>query len=232
MLIKENITTITMLLKLNNIINENKKSFTKEELDFISRNYLWGLRNNHAPCILSQIYDELDLIEDDKNIYLGFCNLIDNIFGLEHNILEVGGGIFPRLATHIALRQQKGKITVIDPRLSKQNTNIPNLKLQKEQFSNNMIEDNTSLIIAQMPYGITEKIIKSACSRKIDFIIALGDAQIENSDWINEDIQKNWEANIIYDARKLIEENNLGTLEIASLEEYGNNYPVIYNKRK
>ena len=232
MLIKENITTISMLLKISDFVNKHKDVFSEEELNFLSKNYLWGLRSNYVSCILTQLYDELNLIEEDKNVYLAFANLIDQIFGLEQNILEVGGGIFPRLATHIALKQKEGTITVIDPRLSKTTTNIPNLKLYKEKFSKNIIPKNTTLMVAQMPYGTTEAIIENACKNKMDFIIALGDAQIENSDWINEDIQYEWKAHIIYDAKKLIKENHLGTLEIESLEQYGSQYPVIYNKRK
>jgi len=220
-----------LMSKIIELFDKYPDAYTEEEKEYIIKNYNWISYNNGYNYILREIYDELGLIAENKNIYIGFIDLIDKVFSLERNIVEIGGGIIPRLSKRIALRQNKGNITVYDPRLATTTTKLQNLKLIKEKFDKDHSASN-NLYIGLEPYGGTKTIIETACKNNSDFIIALGDLPKENNSIIDETEYDYLQQILIYEARNLVYQYGIGRLEKASLEDYGNIYPVIYNKRK
>ena len=221
-----------VIAKVTNIFKKYPEAYTEKEKEFIMRNIGWINNNNFYGYMLREIYDELGMIENKDNLYLGFIELLKQEFGIDKDILEIGGGILPRLASIISLKQNSGSITVYDPRLAYIHTNQDNLILCKEKFSQNKLSKNCKLIIGIQPYGGTETIVKTACENNIDFMIALGDLPEYENDFTNEYEYGSVQRQFINKARKLVKESDLGELEETELDKYGSMYPVIYNKRK
>ncbi len=215
-------------------LSEYSQYFTEYELWRLNGIYKMGLDQIDLPDVVREIYDMLDLIKPEKNIFLGFIDLIKENFDIDSNIVEVGGGIFPTLGKRIALSQNTGSVTVYDPRLY---TTIPisnNLKLVDKKFDNHISISGTDLIVGLQPYGATEEIIKTACLNGTNFMIALGKAEESfGGGWYVDDIQQQtWENRIIKIAKQRLGESGMGSLEITNLSKYGSNYPVIYNKKR
>lgn len=220
---------------IKNFLKEYPEIFTPREqyqiLKIIegSNGELYG-----AECI-REIYDELGLIPDNKNIYVGFSDIIEKEFGIENkNIVEVGGGHIPRLAKRLEKKQINGKVTVYDPFLSKYEKSSSKLSLIRNKFDGNTkIPEETDLLIGLQPCAAAEKIIEVAFKYNIDFIIALceGGPHGEWFDFYESD--EEWLCSIITRAKRGVEENDMGNLVVEkSLVKYNDSYPVIYNKRK
>lgn len=213
--------------KIINFLMEHQNDYTKEEKDFIIKNYSWGFTSFLVPDILRQIYDELDILPTDKNIYMTFLKLLKEKFDINRDIVELGGGKIPCLGKKIALAQKKGTITVYDDKLISLTSPYPNLTLKNE-----MLKENTNLkqdmLVAFMPCEGTETAIHLAGKNNLDFMIALCEGPCHTElEW--EYIFDNWEQNIFYEAKKTTSENKLGQLEIIYMKK--NPYPIIYNKR-
>lgn len=111
---------------------------------------------------LTQIYDALGLLNEDENPYIGFRNIIEKNFGLDINILEIGGGVYPALSYNINKRQKeigKGSITVYDPMLSKGLVS-DGVRLVKQGFNYDIPINEFDLIIGKEPCAATEMIIE------------------------------------------------------------------------
>lgn len=232
-MLKKDLSSLEISYRIRNFLEEHKNDYTEEEREFLLNNCTWGRKTNLVCDLLHQIYDHLGMIEDTTNIYSGFIDLIDQEFGLEQSITEVGGGRIPCLGKHIALRQKKGNITVYDPKMIKEMTKNPpsNLILKKESFTPTTDITNQTLLIGFMPCTATQLLIETACKKKKDFIIALCDG-MDGHDDINLDYEINWQLEMIYNARKQLRDNDRGYLEVTDLEEYGISYPIIYSKQK
>ena len=215
-------------------LNQYGQYFTESELWHLNGMYKMGLEQIDLVDVVREIYDMFDLIRPEKNIFLGFIDLIKENFDINANIIEVGGGIFPTLGKRIALSQNTGSITVYDPRLYTTISTSDNLKLVDKKFDNHVCISGTDLIVGLQPYGATEEIIKTACLNRADFMIALGKAEESfGGGWYVDDIQQQtWENRIIRIAKQRLSESDMGSLEITNLSKYGSNYPVIYNKRR
>ena len=181
--------------------------------------------------ITLQLYDELGILPDSLNPYKAFSEFVNEKFNIkDKNIIEIGGGNIPRLAKRIASMQDKGTITVYDPKLYMKES-ISKIKLVKRKFSSMNNISHYDLLIGLLPCGASSIIVKSAIKHNKDFMIALCDSHnnLELFDQYNEDL--NWPFNFIEDTRKNVDENTMGKLKIKYLKEIGNNYPIIYNDR-
>ena len=165
-------------------------------------------------------------------------NMLEKIYDVSNieegeNIVEVGGGVVPSLAKRIALKQQKGTITVYDPRLIETlHQDIPNLVLKKQKFTTETKEPQADLYIAFMPCEATQQIIGTVGENKQDFIIAAceGGPHGEMFDYFESDDE--WLHCMLWYARRTIEKADLGELVISEeLEKYNDPYPVFYNRR-
>lgn len=221
--------------RIDEFLEVHKSAYTELEREFIRKNAAWTLHNDngfYVSSILRQVLAETNLLEDRKNMYKGFINVLEENFDIDRNIVEVAGGIIPSLAKIIALKQKSGTITVYDPRVIVPDKCPDNLIVKRQSFnSKTQIPANTQMIIGFMPCDATMDIIETACKNNIDFAISLCEGG-ERKGYGYLETDEEWIGMAKYIAERGMESTNMGTLATASLEEYGNPYPIIYNKRK
>ena len=214
------------------------KDYVKEHLEDYSNLEIRYLLSNadmlehtlNLPDTMRQIYDELGLIDDDKNAYKAFVDLLKDNFDIDRNIREVGGGVIPSVAKRISAMQDTGSVTVYDPKLSKSQKQQDNLLLKKQRFELNTDVSGADMIIGFMPCDATELLIRKATDNKLDFLVALCEGgHYEFDDFFDTEA---WTDSILCFAKDRIKENGLGELVKTDLKAYGDPYPVIYNKRK
>ena len=225
------ITKKEYIQRAMNFVEAHKEFYTEREYNCLMRNIAWGMDNPFSWDIIRQVLEEVGYHENNPNIYDGFLSIIENNFDINNDIVEIAGGIVPSLAKKIALKQKSGTVTVYDPRLITNIEKPDNLILKREQFNKDTPLGNAKLVIGFMPCDATIPMIKSAGENKTDFIVALCEGGMrEGYGWLEEDDE--WIDFVKYIAECAIEENNLGILQQASLKQYKNPYPVLYNKRK
>ena len=111
---------------------------------------------------------------DNKDPYLQTMQEIENEFGLDKDIIEVGCGMYPSLSKLIAKRQQeigKGTITAYDPDLVTKT--IDGVVLIKENFTLSTPIPPNALIIGRKPCKATETMIKAAAQNHSELFIKL-----------------------------------------------------------
>ncbi len=182
--------------------------------------------------VTRELYDELDLIPDEYNMYLAFLDLIEEKFGIEgKNIVEVGGGIIPRLGQRIRLKQSDGTITVYDPRIGSDIVGDERLVLKREKFTNGtVIDSNVDLLIGLMPCKGAEPLVEQATKNNIDFMLWLceGGPHGDYFDFYESDDE--WLGSITTYASRRVEDQKMGKLKIKRIDELSQ-YPIIYNER-
>ena len=215
-------------------LEKHKDAYTEEERAYIQRSAFWALNSKDGFNLndeIRQILSELNLLEDNKNIYQGFANIVTDKFDINRNVVEIAGGIIPSLAKIIALKQKEGTITVYYPRIIKPDSCPDNLIIKRQSFTTKTPLPGAEMLIAFMPCDATMDIIDAACERNIDFIIGLCEGGTRKGYGYLE-YDDEWIGMAKYIAERGMEGTDLGSLGVASLEEYGSPYPVIYNKRK
>lgn len=227
-----NISKNEYIQRVRNFVEAHKSSYTDLEYNYLISSARWALDKPFLmDDIIRQVFEEVGSLPKELNMYEGFLELLEENFDINTDIIEVGGGIVPSLSKKIALRQKSGTITVYDPRLMTDFNHPSNLVLKKENFKNDTPIGKAKLIIGFMPCEATNILIQSACKNKVDFMLALCEGGSRPGyEWLEYDDE--WIAHMKHNAIDGMEGTNMGTLEVASLEQYGNPYPVIYNKRK
>lgn len=228
----------------DDIINRKIEAYLDQYMncyDIYEQRYLEGLdlkyirRYKHnIPDTFRQILEEIGYYEDcpEKSGYNAFIELLDEEFGIERNIIEVGGGEIPTLGHKISLRQNSGSITIYDPRLTDYYEENDRFVLKKEKFYRNTDVSNTDLLIGFMPCEATQSIIESATDNNIDFMIALCEGGPHGDEFDYFEDEEEWLHAMLYLAERGIEDNDMGELKVLSFEKYNTPYPLIYNKRK
>lgn len=214
-------------------VEKHPEIFDIFEKNYISQYIKDGIDYLFLPDLIRELYDKFGLVEDDKNIYIGFLELLkDNFDVKDSSIIEVGGGIFPCLGKRISLMQDKGTITVYDPRISIYENGNRHLRLVRKNFSRYMDVNGTDLMIGFMPCKGAEELVQSATNNNVDFMVALceGGPHGDIYDYFESD--EEWIDSMLYRASRGIEDNGMGELGITYLEKYEDPYPVIYNKRR
>jgi len=186
-----------------------------------------------VPDLIRELYDELGLLEDDENIYLGFIDLIRQNFDItDKKIVEVGGGVLPRLGERISLMQNKGSITVYDPRLSVHKQDSDKLKLVRNKFTRHQSVEGVDLLLGFMPCEAADVIVETAVDKKIDFMVALCEGGPHGDEFDYFEDEEEWRYSLISRAKSKVREQEMGVLKVKYMRDYGNPYPVIYNERK
>ena len=193
-MLKKEVTKQTLKPMIEKYLCEHQEYYTDAEKKYIMDNFSSGIFTDFSDALLRQIYDELNLIDDEHNIYLGFTSLIERVHGLDKNILEVGGGKIPCLGKSIALRQKSGTITVYDPSLITTDTSHKNLILKKKNFTTQLIIPKPDLIIGFTPTTATDQILEYAFATNTDFMIALSDV-FDEIDYYQEEDRKSTSLN-------------------------------------
>lgn len=217
---------------VTNYLNEHPCIYSELEI-----NYLLDILNQpyEEECTedyINEIYDELGLLKDENNIYVGFIDLLEQDFNYkDRNIIEIGGGVIPRLGKRISKNLEKGKITVYDERISPYEKNTDKLKLIRKRFDKNTPLDKTNLLIGLMPCEAAEILIDTATKNNIDFILGLCEGGPHGDYFDYYESEDEWIQSMICFATRKVENNNMGKLKIKSLTKYNDPYPVIYNER-
>ena len=123
-----------------NYLLENKDAFNDAEVNMILSNMNIEDTYYSIPNIVLQLYDELGILPDDINSYKAFSELVDEQFNIkDKNIVEIGGGVLPRLGKRLSLMQDRGTVTVYDPNLYLNKAYYPNLKLIKRKLCAHLV---------------------------------------------------------------------------------------------
>lgn len=181
--------------------------------------------------VIREILDELGVIPKEYNIYDAYISFLSTQTDLKNkNIIEIGGGRFPCLGRRINDVNEKGKITIYDPKLFKQNTN-GNFILKKEKASLKTNVEEYDVIIGLMPCEGAETIIDLAINNNKDFFLWLCEGGPHGDEYDFYEDEDEWRTSMIDKAASGVAKNNMGNLKIKKLNQFSNKYPIIYNVR-
>ena len=178
-----------------------------------------------------EILDYYQMIPDQENIYQAFLEEIKNAHGIEEkNIVEIGGGPFVNLSKRMVLQQQKGTVTVYDPRILKSKRE-GRLVLKKETFTPKTNVKKVDLIVGLMPCKGAEPLVSSAIKNEIDFMVWLceGGPHGDYFDYFEDALE--WRDSMKIVAERGVEEKKMGKLRVKYLPHFSKEYPILYNER-
>lgn len=221
----------------NKFLKEYSSLYEQDALEFIKENFWTYLYSNCAPDILMEVYGELGIEPTTgKSFYNAHLSKIEEIFGLDKNILDIASGMIPTFANKIAKRQleiKKGTITIYEPLLLKTTPKYPNMTLHREYFTSETHIKEFDLLTGILACEATETIIESACKNQKDFYIAMCGCTHFKSVYPHTPVStERYQDYVIKKADRLLKEYDNGELIIEHLDNsYKLNYPIIYNKR-
>lgn len=219
-------------MNLENYLLKYGSNYPQDLLKYIIEHYGKDL-DKEMPDPINQIYDATGLYTKEENPYLQYLKLIKDYFDIRGNILEIGGGFYPSLASHIAdeqIRLKSGTITVYDKNLV--TTSLKNIKLIKRDFTTEDDINNFDLLVGIMPCQATSLIIKKANESGKEFFLALCGCTHFSREYLmfHQPTLESWFEhirNIYYKTN--IDDANL--IEIISPTKY-NKYPILIKKNK
>ena len=226
------------LMKLKRFMKNNGKFYSDHAKEFIDENFMSFLEENMVPDILMQIYYETGIQPTGGPFYNAHIDKIQEIFGLDKNILDVGSGRIPAFASQVASNQRKigkGTITLYEPLLIHSEPKYPNMFLHKEDFTIDKSIKEFDLITGILPCGATETIIKSSCKNQKDFYVAMcGCTHFEYTSPFMSVTPYAYQNYVIELTKDLLQEYDNGELVIDYLpeEKFGIDYPILYNRKK
>lgn len=225
--------SLTVQDKLDAFLNMYGDQYESDYLEYIIDNFEEFLTEKRRPDILNQIYTELDLVEDDNNLYKEHLKMIRRLYGLGIDILEIGGGFFPTFSKYVDEEQRvlkSGTITVYDPELV--TSSVGNVILKKEEYTNDIPINQYKLVVGIMPCDATELIIKKANEENKDFYVALcGCRHFPQYNYYSVPSEQEW-FNYVYEVAKhsLPTERELNVQYLP--ESFECHYPIISSKIK
>lgn len=207
-----------------------------EEIDIIKNNFFSSIKSFDKEDILNQIYAEFGMLSIYENFYLGFANMIGNRYGWDMNIIEIGSGTFPIFSKYIDLKQReigRGTITAYDPYLITKP--IGNIRLCREEFSEESDVSKSDLLVGIMPCIATEIILKSAIKNKKEFFLAFCECEpYENEFYIEENGKLISSYDVwVQEMLTLAQEQEKDGFEVKKeyIKEFYYRYPIISSKR-
>lgn len=230
-MLKQELSNYEIIEKIDNLFSLYPNTYSREEMIHIYGGFRLGRVHNYVDDILQEVFDELELLEEENNIYNFFIDLLEKNYDINQHIVEVGGGRFSCLAKRIAKRQNSGTVTVYDPKLIYRETSQKNLLTLKKSFDHNTDVTGVGIITGLFPCTATNTIIDVACANGIDFQIALCSCLIRDKRLEYPQIKEAYDHYIIEPARRKVENFGLGNLEVKYLDDYGVNSPIIYTKK-
>ena len=220
--------------KLLEFVDQHSSLFTKYEKDYLKSYICTGEYNKilFLPDLVREIVDELGFLLPEQDIYQGFIELIIESFDINgKEIIEIGGGIFPRVGERLSMIPEVKRVVVYDPRVNYLRNDSDRFKLVRRKVDRNEADIGGDLLVGFMPCKGAEIILEQALKYNRDFIVALceGGPHGDYFDYFDND--EEWLSSIIRYAELGVEKNNMGVLKIKSLSKYGDKYPVICNER-
>ena len=223
---------ITQRQQLIQFFENHPDDFTKREIDAVMNYAKEAYHSDFVPDLVREIYDELGFMPDEKNIYLGFIDLLREAFPIEERkIIEIGGGILPRLGKRISALQTTGNIVIYDPRLSVCESDTDKMKLVRRRFNKKDSVGDRDLMIAFMPCEGAETVIEAAAKNKMDFMLGFCEGGPHGDEFDYFEDADEWLHAMMYLAEEKVKERHMGKVKVKSLKKYGDPYPVIYNDR-
>ena len=217
--------------KVEDYLKQHKGVFSDEEV-------LYYLSNNTGECLfipdeVRSIFDELGLLPDNRNIYKGFVSFLREKFPIEDmDIIELGGGVIPRVSKRISLLQNKGTITVYDPQLSFYEKENEHLSLIRKKIDSSIKTLPCQLMISLMSCDAIEGFLNLAISSNVDFCFGLCEGGPHGDEFDFYEDEEEWIHSVICDAKNMLDAHpEMGKLKVKKQVEYGNPYPIIYNDR-
>ena len=162
------------LKKLNKFLDEYKECFLENPLLYahIATTFMYGLETGKMSDVLRSICEELGyssfLAIDEYGIFLK--HMKEDI-GIDKDLLEVGCGYLPSLATRVKKSQKNGTVAAIDPEVL--GTDKDGVTVIRYIFSQDYPVDKYDLIYGFYPCDATEEIIKSSFKNDKDIYIGL-----------------------------------------------------------
>ena len=237
-MLKKELSDLEIVTKIREFLKEYPDGYDEYAKEFIERCALWGRDTSTTVSELDQIYNYLGLDQEDNNIYRAFADLVESKFDINRPIYEIGGGNLPTVGKILALRQQKGTVTIYDPRLIFTKTDIPNLNLVKKPFTGEEIVESDALMIGYKPCEATIPMMNYVADNNLDFMVALCDCAHDFPEILDEDGLNLWYQACEWPVyRKFYKEDErtkkpgekVRRVKRLSMEEYGNPSPIIYN---
>ena len=218
---------------IDRFLRKNKELFTNYELNAIKHYVLHGnYPEAYHKDILREIFDKLALIPTDENVYITFMNDILRHYDIQNkHIIEVGGGMFPNLASRLSTKQQNGKITVFDPRLDPRCESSSKLILKKEKFARTTPVDDADLIIGLMPCKGIDILVDQAIENNKDFMVWFceGGPHGDYFDYFED--ENEWYHCMMVTLNNGVERQNMGKIKTIEHPRFSR-YPVVYNERE
>jgi hypothetical protein len=223
--------------KLKRYMRKYGHLYTDNCREYIADNFMLYLDAPTAPDVLMQIYDTVGCGVKEGSFYNAHLARIQNMYGLDRNIVEVGGGRMPAFANKVATIQQKtkkGTITVYDPDLIITKPKFKSLTLKKEEFMESTDVHSYDLVMGLLPCDATEAIISASCKAQKEFYIAMcGCTHFDFYDPFGYYTPHMYQEYVIQLAQDMLKEYDNGELEVDYLpEEYGIDYPILRNRKK
>ena len=223
--------------RIRDFLEKHPEGYDKDTIVALQKSALWGRRTSSTVSELDEIYNYLQLDQEDNNIYQAFADMITSKFDIDRPIYEIGGGHLPTVGKILSLKQKQGTVTIYDPKLLSTSTDIPNLRLVRKEFTGEEIVESNALMIGYKPCDAIIPMMKYIAKNDLDFMIALCDCahgfpEIKDEDDINLWYQScEWPVYSKYaeEERHKKSGQEIRRVRRLSMEKYGNYCPVIYN---
>lgn len=183
-----------------------------------------------------EMLDELGMIPDDRNLYLDFMKLIEEIHPdfRDKTIVEIGSGILPRLGERISKQMQNGRIILFDPLISKYKQDTDKMTIVRDKAK---VHDKTfnwgevDLFVALKPCGGANDLLDIVRVYGTDFILGLCEGGPHGDEFDFYESDDEWIDSTIFYAERKVEEKGMGQLVKTRLDKPYYSYPIIYNRR-
>lgn len=160
--------------KLETFVSSHQEEYGEDAYQYIMENYKQFIGENQVFDILRQLFSKYGFIKKENDMYQKSFEMINKLYGIDRNIIEVASGCYPRFAEIIDENQRKnnkGTLTIYDPRIVLDN--LGKVKIVKDEFTMQTDIKDCSLIVALAPCEATETIIQKANLENQEFFIAL-----------------------------------------------------------
>ena len=232
-------------LKVIRFIDKHPGMYDRYEEEIIRSLAKEGLTDrNLNNDLIREVFDELGMIPDDRNLYVDFMDVLEEVHPdyKDKVIVEIGSGILPRLGERIAEKMSEktdsgeehtGRIILFDPLIAKYKDETDRMVIKREKAKKNdrtINWDGVDLLVALKPCKGAEDLINIAAEHKIDFVLGLceGGPHGDYFDFYESD--EEWLDSTMYYAKHKVEDNGMGQLVKRKINKPYYQYPIIYNK--
>lgn len=226
-MIRKDITEKELYERTTSLIKKHLDDISPDILSFIMLNW----KNELAVDVLLEVYDEMNVLAEETNVYSGFLEVMKNHFDINQDIVEIGAGMFPCLGRRIVKEQTKGRVTVYDPNLVLQDYNLEGLILRKEMFREDTPIGKAKLLVGMSPCHSMDLILKRSGEENLDFMIKVCQCELASSSDEPLVIKAMFDE-YLNEKNDYYKEYGRGNFKVTYLEEkYSDPSPIVYSKK-